>query len=46
MNDKDLHVKRHDRQAKQALALWAVDCAEHVLGLFEAQQRRPRLARD
>ena len=31
------------------LALWAADCAEHVLGLFEASHpgdRRPRLAVD
>jgi hypothetical protein len=36
-----------DRQAQQALALWAAGCVEHVLGLFEAQQPhddRPRKA--
>jgi hypothetical protein len=26
-----------DRQTQRALALWAADCAERVLGLFEAQ---------
>jgi hypothetical protein len=39
--------KQSDRQAQRTLALWAADCAEHVLGLFEAQRPhddRPRKA--
>ena len=29
---------------QRALALWAADCAEHVLGLFEAQRPRRVIA--
>jgi len=42
-----LHAKRIDRLAQRALALWAAECAGHVLGLFEAQllhDDRPRKA--
>ena len=38
-----------DEQDQRSLALWAADCAEHVLGLFEAARPgddRPRRAVD
>ena len=39
-----VQVKPNDRQAQRALAVWAADCAEHVLGLFAAQHPRDEVA--
>ena len=41
------HAKRFDKQDQRSLALWAADCAEHVLPYFEEnspQDDRPRKA--
>ena len=41
------HAKRFDEQDQRSLALWAADCAEHVLPYFEEnspQDDRPRKA--
>lgn len=41
------HAKRLDEQDQRSLALWAADCAEHVLRYFEEQypeDDRPRKA--
>lgn len=37
---KTEHAKRLDKQNQRSLALWAADCAEHVLPFFE--ENRPR----
>ena len=41
------HAKRLEEQDHRALALWAADCAEHVLAYFEEnypEDDRPRMA--
>jgi hypothetical protein len=44
---KAKHAKHLDKQDQRLLALWAADCAEHVLSFFEEQHPqddRPRKA--
>ena len=41
------HAKHLDKQHQKSLALWAADCAEHVLQYFEEKypkDDRPRKA--